>query len=88
MMMMMMSSSSPPPPPLLLLLLLLLLFLLHVKTGSGTDPASYPVGAGALSPGIKRPGREADQVPSHVDKNIWIYTSTSPYVFMEWCLVS
>jgi hypothetical protein len=35
--------------------------LLHVvQTGSGADPASYPMGTGALSPGVRRPGREAD----------------------------
>jgi hypothetical protein len=35
--------------------------LLHsVQTGSGTHPASYPLGTGALSSEVKRPGREAD----------------------------
>jgi hypothetical protein len=39
---------------------------------------------GATSPGIKRPGREADQSPptSAEVKNTSIYTSTPPYVFM------
>jgi hypothetical protein len=38
---------------------------------------------------LKRPGREADHSPppSNEVKNAWSYTSTSPYVFMEWCLV-
>jgi hypothetical protein len=39
---------------------------------------------GALSPGKKLPGREADHSPptSADVKKTWIYTSTSPYVFM------
>jgi hypothetical protein len=39
---------------------------------------------GALSPGVKRPGREADHSPpaSAEVKNTWTYTSALPYVFM------
>jgi hypothetical protein len=39
---------------------------------------------GALSPEVKRPGREADHSPlSSADiKNSWSYTSTSLYVLM------
>jgi hypothetical protein len=39
---------------------------------------------GALSPGVKRPGREADQSPpaSAEVKKMRIYTSTPPYAFM------
>jgi hypothetical protein len=39
---------------------------------------------GALSPGVKRPGREADHSPpaSAEVKKMWIYTSTPPYAFM------
>jgi hypothetical protein len=39
---------------------------------------------GALSPGVKRQGREADHSPptSAEVKNTWIYTSTPPYAFM------
>jgi hypothetical protein len=39
---------------------------------------------GALSPGVKRQGREADHSPpiSAEVKTKWIYTSTSPYDFM------
>jgi hypothetical protein len=39
---------------------------------------------GALSSGVKRPGREADHSSptSSEVKNTWIYTSTPPYVFM------
>jgi hypothetical protein len=41
-------------------------------------------------PGVKRQGREADQSPltSAGDKKIFIYTSTPPYAFMAWCLIS
>jgi hypothetical protein len=37
-----------------------------------------------LSPGVKRPGREADNSPptSAVVKITWFYTSTPPYAFM------
>jgi hypothetical protein len=39
--------------------------LLHrVQTGSGAQPASCPMGTGALSLGIKRRGREADHSTS------------------------
>jgi hypothetical protein len=39
---------------------------------------------GALSPGVKRPGREADHSPptSAEVKKMWIYTSTPPYAFI------
>jgi hypothetical protein len=43
-----------------------------------------------LSLGVKRLGHEANH--SHVSivevKNAWICTSTSPYVYMAWCLVN
>jgi hypothetical protein len=44
---------------------------------------------GALSPGVKRPGREADHTyPSSTeDGKVWSYASTLPYVFMTWYLV-
>jgi hypothetical protein len=59
--------------------------LLHVvQTGSGAHPASYTMGNGALCPGLKRPGREADHSPSTSAevKKMWIYTSTPPYFLM------
>jgi hypothetical protein len=42
---------------------------------------------GALSLGVKRPGREADHSPlsSAEVKNVWSYTSTPQYIFMAWC---
>jgi hypothetical protein len=44
------------------------------QTGSGVHPTSYPMGTGALSPGVKRLGREADQSPpaSAEVKKMWI----------------
>jgi hypothetical protein len=40
---------------------------------------------GALSPEVKRPGREADHSPptSAVVKKRWVYTSTPPYISMS-----
>jgi hypothetical protein len=45
---------------------------------------------GALSQGVKRPGREVDQSPptSAQVKKMWIYTSAPPYAFMAWYLIS
>jgi hypothetical protein len=31
-----------------------------VQTGSGAHPTSYPMGTGAISSEVKRPGRESD----------------------------
>jgi hypothetical protein len=47
--------------------------LLVVQTGSVVRPASYPMGTGALSPEVKRPGREADHSPpaSAEVKKMW-----------------
>jgi hypothetical protein len=53
----------------------------RVQTGSGAHPASYPVSTKeALSPGVKRPGREADHSPKPCAKvkNAWSFTSTPP----------
>jgi hypothetical protein len=49
-----------------------------------TQPPIRWVLGGPLSPGVKRPGREADNstpISSEVE-NAWIYTTTSPCVFM------
>jgi hypothetical protein len=64
-----------------------------VATGYGLDDRGIrvrvPVGSrifssGALSPGVKWPGREADHSPptSAEVKRMWIYTSTPPYAFV------
>jgi hypothetical protein len=34
-----------------------------VQTGSGVHQVSYPMDTGALSPGVKWPGRDADHSP-------------------------
>jgi len=50
------------------------------ETHSGAHPSSYPMGTGAFSLRIKRPGREVDHSPppSAEVKNAWSYTSTLP----------
>jgi hypothetical protein len=61
-----------------------ILFSKFSKTGSGAHPASYPKGTGALSHGVKWPGREADHSPPTTAevKKTRVYTSTPPYTFM------
>jgi hypothetical protein len=50
----------------------------------------HTIGTGASSEGAKRPGREADHSPptSGGVKKTWIYTSTTPYVFMAQWLIN
>jgi hypothetical protein len=46
--------------------------LLHsVQTGSGNHPDSFQMSTGALSPGVRQPGREAEHSPPYSveDKN-------------------
>jgi hypothetical protein len=64
-------------------------FIHVVQTVSGAHPVSYPMGAGASFTGGKAAGREADKSPptSTEVKKTWIYTSTSPYFIMAWCLI-
>jgi hypothetical protein len=57
------------------------------RNDSETHPASYPIGTRGFSlegGRVKRPGSEVDHSPttSADVMNIWIYTSTPPYVFM------
>jgi hypothetical protein len=63
---------------------------LHVQTGSGAHPASYPMNTGSFYPEVKRPGCEADHSPPYSAKvkKKWSYTFTNPQVFMAWCVVS
>jgi hypothetical protein len=35
----------------------------NLQTGSGAHSASYPMGTGGISPGVKRPGCQADCSP-------------------------
>jgi hypothetical protein len=62
-------------------------FLHVIQTGSGA-PTQPPIEGvpGALSPGVKWQGREADHSPptNAEVKKMWIYTSTPPYVFMSY----
>jgi hypothetical protein len=60
----------------------LLSTLFRSALGSTQPPIQWV--PGALSPGVKRPGREVDHShPTSAEvKKIWIYTSTSPYAFM------
>jgi hypothetical protein len=46
--------------------------------------ASYSMGNGTISLGVKRQGREADHSPpiNAEVKRMWTYTSTPPYAFM------
>jgi hypothetical protein len=55
--------------------------LLHVvQTGSGTHPASYPMGTGGFFLGVVWTGREADHsLPTSAEfRKTLIYTSTPP----------
>jgi hypothetical protein len=56
-----------------------------VQTGSGAHPDSYPMSTGAVSPGIKWQGREAEHSTaiSAEAKKMWIYVSTPQYVFIS-----
>jgi hypothetical protein len=60
----------------------------HLLWGSPTPLSN---GYRGFSPrGVKRQGREADHSPpaSTEVKKMWIYTSTPPYAFMAYCLIS
>jgi hypothetical protein len=39
---------------------------------------------------VQRPGREADHSPpcSAMSRTVKLYTSNSPYAFLEWCLIN
>jgi hypothetical protein len=67
------------------------IFLFITASRTALGPTQPPIQwvPGALSLGVKRPGREADHSPpsSAEVKNAWSYTSTPKYVFMAWCLV-
>jgi hypothetical protein len=57
----------------------------NVQTGSGTHPASCPIGTGGfISPGVKRPEREANSSPpsSAGVKKEWSCIYSSLYVFV------
>jgi hypothetical protein len=58
------------------------IFLFTTASRTALEPTQRPIQwvPGALSLGVKRPGREADHSPpsSAEVKNAWIYTSTPP----------
>jgi hypothetical protein len=62
------------------------IFLLTTASRPVLEPTQPPIEwvPGALSLGVKRPGREADHSPSSSAevKNAWIYTSTPQYAFV------
>jgi hypothetical protein len=67
------------------------IFLLNTASRTVLGPSQPPIQwlPGALSLGLKQPGREADHSPpsSAEVKNAWSYSSTPQYDFMAWCLV-
>jgi hypothetical protein len=60
----------------------------RLALGSTQPPIQWV--PGSLSPGVKRPGREADHSPpaSAEVKKMWICISTPPYAFMMYCITS
>jgi hypothetical protein len=62
------------------------IFLLSTSSRPVLEPTQLPIQGvpGALSPAVKRPGREADHSPpsSAEVKNAWMYTSIPSYAFM------
>jgi hypothetical protein len=60
----------------------------RVQSGSGAHPASYAMGMGALSLGLKRPGREADHSPPSIAevKECMELHLQPQYAFIPWCL--
>jgi hypothetical protein len=56
-----------------------------VKTALG--PTQPPI---QWIPEVKRPGCEADHsLPANAEvKKMWIYTSSAPYAFIAYCLIS
>jgi hypothetical protein len=67
-------------------------FLFYTSSTLAVGPTELPIQwvSRALSPGVKRPGREPDHSPptNAKIKKTWIYTSTPSYVFMEQCLIN
>jgi hypothetical protein len=63
------------------------IFLVTTVSRPALGPTQPPIQwvPGTLSLGVKRPAREADHSPppSAEVKNVWSYTPTPQYVFME-----
>jgi hypothetical protein len=56
----------------------ILSFQQHVQTGSGAHSASYPMGTGVFSTGVKRP-EHGMKLTTHLH--------TSQHVLIMWCLI-
>jgi hypothetical protein len=54
-----------------------------IQTGSEVHPTPCPMDIGVLSPGVKRPGREAEHSPpiSAEVNNAWMYKFIPPTRF-------
>jgi hypothetical protein len=67
------------------------IFLFTTASRKAPGPTQPPIqwAPGALSPGVKRPGRDTDHSPpfNAEVKNASSYTSTPQYAFMAWCSV-
>jgi hypothetical protein len=65
---------------IIIIIVVVVVVVVVVQTGSRAHPVPYPMGTGALTPGVKRPEREAKHSPpsSAEVKNAWSYTSTHP----------
>jgi hypothetical protein len=66
---------------------------LEFDSWKGQELFLFAVSKLALGPGGgggKQPGHEAEYTPpsSAEVKNVWSYISTSPHIFMVWCLVT
>jgi hypothetical protein len=48
-----------------------------IQNGSGAHPAFYTMSTGAISPGVKRQGREADHSIKYRVQEWWTYTFTA-----------
>jgi hypothetical protein len=66
------------------------LFSTSSRPALGSTQPPIQLVPGALSLGVKRSGRETDHSPpANVEfEKMWIYTSTVPYAFMAYCLIS
>jgi hypothetical protein len=74
---------------IIIIIIIIILFTTLSRTALGPTQPPIQWVPGALSLGVKRPGREADHSPpfSAEVKNEWSYTSTPQYVLTAWCLV-
>lgn len=64
--------------------------LFSVQTGSGTDPASYPLGSGGSFPDGRAAGAWTLPLTSIYcrSQECWIYTSTPQHILIASCLIN